>query len=357
MLPELTDGLSLLRFAKECSRPDETAETKILKQLRIVELLLQLDREKTTRVKTAPSKDIKQWDEKRTKELVKKIQKQCRALDLAEFMIDDEGEEEQEEITKHPERLLPARKGEKNQKRLHRRDIGLLFDAFGAGPALVLQHVQDISVFYKHAHLHQLLLCCILETIPDQRNRQDACHPGPQPNNSKRPPTGDNPHPSKKPRVEELLSSKTSAANTTQHVEIHACSDEERNPDVVDEQDPSRHVPPYTQKDFVYVGQTNPTKSDSDVTQIWRWPTMCAILFLGREWTTMPKYTDGTFDYYGRIPMSKIESLPNAGLLSDMKQSRQWQVDPTECLLIGLQRDLQLSDSDVGFCTIFAITN
>jgi mRNA-degrading endonuclease RelE of RelBE toxin-antitoxin system len=323
MLPGFTDGPSLLRFVKEVSGPDETAETKILKQLRIVELLLQLEREKTERVKIAPSKEIKFWDENRTKKLVDKIQKQCRTLDPAEFITDEEGEK-QEEDTTHPERSLPARKGEKNQKRLHSRDIRLLFDAFGTGPASLLQHVQDISVFYKHAFLHQLLLRCILETIPDQRNRQDACNPGPQPDSSKRPSTGDNPHPSKKPRVQEPL--------------------------------PSRHFPPHTQEAFVFVGQTNPTKSDSDVTQIWRWPTMCAILFLGREWTTMPNYTDDTFDYYGGIPLSKIESLPNARLLSDMQQSRQWKVDPTECLVIGLQRHQQLSESNVGFCTIFAIT-
>jgi hypothetical protein len=357
MLSGFEDGPSLLQFAKKALGPDETAETKILKQFRIVELLLQLDREKTKRVKIVPSKEIKIWDEKRTKKLVESIQKQCRALDYAEFITDEEKEEKEEEDTTHPERVLPARKGEKHHKRLHSRDIRLLFDAFGAGPALVLQHVQNISVFYKHAHLHQLLLRCILETIPDQGNRQDPCNPGPQPDSSKRPSTGDDPHPSKKPRVQEPLSSKTSAANTTQYVEIHACSDEEQNQDIIDEHDRSRHVPSHSQKDFLYVGQTNTTKSDSDVTQIWRWPTMCAILFLGREWATMPKYTDGTFDYYSGIPLPKIELLPNAGLLSDMKQSRQWKVDPTECLVIGLQRALQLSDSDVGFCTIFAITS
>jgi hypothetical protein len=71
----------------------------------------------------------------------------------------------------------------------------------------------------------------------------------------------------------------------------------------------------------------------------------------------MHTYNNSTFSYYSGIPLSKIESLPNAGLLSDMKQSRQWKADPTECLVIGLQRDLQLSDLEVGFCTVLAITS
>jgi hypothetical protein len=273
-------------------------------------------------------------------------------------------EEEAKTIT------IKSRMGRDNQKRLHSEDVRMLNNAYGKGPALLLQGVQDFYKFYKHPKSHENLLRGVLKTIWDQGGHQDAYGHKQQPDgsmSSKRPSTDDDPYSSKKLRVQAPAGLEISAADTPQHKEIPAGSNEEPEAAIADEQhstslptisNASSQAPAQTQSrkwtkmdhTLEYKGQWEIPDS-TDKVQVWRWNSLRAAKFM--EGTT-PKSSDGVFDYYDGTKQPALELLPDEDLVKRMMQSRRWK-DSKECLIVGFR--INVNDPDAASCILFVTTS
>jgi hypothetical protein len=162
-----------------------------------------------------------------------------------------------EEAQGKTSRIMASRVGRPNQQKLLDEDIQMIYDAFGNRLALLLQSMKDPIKFYIHPQLHESILRGILRRGSDQGSHQGACNRSSTGNawnreqqlddykGSKRQLAdddgdgdGDGSCPSKKLRVAPQ-GFRTSAANTSQDVDLSADSGEESNP-------------PHIQQDFVY---------------------------------------------------------------------------------------------------------